>query len=267
MWLLKVSSPGGWDVIPVSGPDGLMTSLFWPSATSLLSAYQYTAVTPVADMAVLELANAAEATNGRPEMLLFAAEGLDSPVVEGVLQRFLGSTDTAFRAIGLAGLLERGDQNSVRELQLLWPSMTNEPMRIHVISAVRDAFRSPDVDGIQRLMDVANAFADLRGSAVAALAAVHTGTSLPFLAGLLMSADPAERMKGVFGLSSFANGCPAQTPGNIKTLQFLQFASGAPYRTADTISHFAFRRGPANLEAAVVSFWLDWWNNHHELWK
>jgi len=68
----------------------------------------------------------------------------------------------------------------------------------------------------------------------------------------------------MFGLSLFANGVP-QTPDNVVSLAYLQIPASAPYETADTVANFGFRRGPADQEAALVSFWTSWWSEHPEL--
>jgi len=56
-------------------------------------------------------------------------------------------------------------------------------------------------------------------------------------------------MKGVYGL---------------KTMDHLQFKNSTPYRNAETIKHFGFRRGPEAQEAEAVSFWMAWWRAHPE---
>ena len=98
-----------------------------------------------------------------------------------------------------------------------------------------------------------------------ALAAIHTRETLPFLATLLTSSDSEERMKGVFGLSSFANGCPSQTPANVASMGYLQFSNPSPYRTPATIANFGFLSAPTVQEGQLVSFWLSWWAGQADL--
>jgi hypothetical protein len=69
-------------------------------------------------------------------------------------------------------------------------------------------------------------------------------------------------MRGVFGISSFVNGCPMQTAENVKSMQYLQCEQATPYKNKETAANFAFRRGPADQEYRVVAFWLDWWNRN-----
>lgn len=89
---------------------------------------------------------------------------------------------------------------------------------------------------------------------------MHTKESLSFAASLLESSDAEERMRGVFALSSFVNGCPAQTPGTGD--EFLQCKSPTPFRTQQILAEFAFRRGPEDQEKQIVSFWSNWWNEN-----
>jgi hypothetical protein len=134
-----------------------------------------------------------------------------------------------------------------------------------VITALRDVFRDPTPSSVQALAEFAeglDASSELRPAAVRAQAAIHTKEALPFIAGLLQSSDPEERVRGVFGLSSFANGCPMQTPGNVVSMDYLQFKNPSPYRTQHTIAHFGFRRGPADQESESVAFWSNWWSKN-----
>jgi hypothetical protein len=83
--------------------------------------------------------------------------------------------------------------------------------------------------------------------------------SLPFLASLLSSPAASEQERGIYGLSAFANGCPAQTHDTVVNMSYLQCGT-SPYRTADTFAHFAFRPGTAAQQAALVAYWQNWWN-------
>ena len=98
---------------------------------------------------------------------------------------------------------------------------------------------------------------------------MHTQETLSFLAGLLGSPDPYEQGRAVYGMSSFANGCPPQTPDNVKSLDYLVFKDPAPYRTKETVANFAFGgddvAGNSPGSKRLASFLLDWWNAHPEL--
>jgi hypothetical protein len=103
---------------------------------------------------------------------------------------------------------------------------------------------------------------DLRAAIVWALKAMHTKESISFLASLLSSKDASERMNAVIGISSFANGCPAQTPANVASMEYMHFRNPSPYRTPETIAAFAFGPVTSEREAELVDFWTGWWNQN-----
>lgn len=74
-------------------------------------------------------------------------------------------------------------------------------------------------------------------------------------------------MRGVFGLASFANGCPTQTDNNVTSMDYLRCGQASHYRNKDTLANFLFVRGSEPQEAAVVLFWQQWWAAHPELRK
>jgi hypothetical protein len=104
---------------------------------------------------------------------------------------------------------------------------------------------------------------DLSVSAAEALVAIHTREALPFLARLLESTDSSERMKGAFGLWSFANGCPPWPDDIVRSMDYYRFQNPSVYRTKETIAAFG-PPGPADA-ANTVSFWVAWWKDHTEL--
>ena len=161
--------------------------------------------------------------------------------------------------MGLAGLLERNDPDAIVQLAKIWPALGSVPQRSRVLFSLSDSFRDQSAALVRQLAGlVQTSSAELRTAAIAALATIHSREALPVLASLLESADPAERMKGIFGISSFANGCLSQTPDNVGSLAYIVLPASAPYQTAETIANFGFRRGPDDEEARLVSFWSSW---------
>jgi hypothetical protein len=243
----------------------MIRSFVWPVAAVLPTPYRYPAGTPVLDTLVFEMAGGLESEATAPESMLDTLASLNTPAARVVRLRFLNSQRSGFRCIGLAAILTRGEQGAITQLVQTWPSIATDPSREWVISALRDSFRDLSPDSVLRLVELAKADStppELRTATVRALTAIHTKESLQFLASLLSSSDPEVRMRGVFGLSSFANGCPPQTSDNVTSGDYLQFKYPSPYRTKDTIAAFAFRRGPADQESQLVSFWLDWWDRN-----
>jgi hypothetical protein len=269
IWLLRRETGSGtWDVTPTRAPDGIFYNLFWPAAGVMPASYQYPGNADSTDKLVFELAAGLEATGGDTEYILGATRNLNTPAVQTVLTRFSQAASPTFRAVGVSGLLERGQPGSVSMLIQLWPAVSGDvKISDMLISVVRDHLRNTDPTVVREVAGLAAAglSQSLRAAAVASLAAIHTREALPLLATLLKSSDQEEQMKGVYGLSSFANGCPVQTQDNIKTLTFLQCNGTSQYRTKEAVANFAFRRGPASQESALVSFWLTWWNTHPEL--
>jgi hypothetical protein len=261
IWFLIHSDSVTWDVLPVNG-DGFIFSLCLTAAPILVTPYQYSPQIQSRDALVYEIAAGFESTPGTAEQMLLP-RSLTGSAVQTVLNRFANSSNVALRSSGLAGLLSRSQEGSLTKLQELWPSIQDDPGSEVVISELRNSYRDPRPSCILRLIEIANASSTnpgLRSAAVRAITALHTKESLPFAAALLDSSDPEERMRGVFALSSFANGCPSQTPETGDT--FLQCNSPSRYRNQETMAAFAFRRGPDEEELRLFSFWRNWWNTN-----
>jgi hypothetical protein len=86
---------------------------------------------------------------------------------------------------------------------------------------------------------------------------------MPYLAALLDDPDPDLRVEAVGGIGAFANGLPVQTAASLASMSYLQPSSNAPYRTADTVAHFAMgTRAIEKDEASYVAFWKSWWDQN-----
>lgn len=264
LWFLTKSASGDWDLLPVGGQDGVLPNLFVAAVPTLPTAYQSSAGATLTDRLAREVAAGVDLAGGRPETLINLLHTVSGPVVQNILVNLIASSNVPVQTAGLAGMLERGSPDAVVQLERLWPGIEKDASRSQVLAAVRDSFRSSSSAQVEQLarMATANATAspEMRAAAIHALAAIHARETLPFLASLLVSSDAGERMKGVFGLSAFANGCPVQTPANVASMEYLQFKNASPYRNGDTIAAFAFRRGSAEEEARLLSFWSNWWN-------
>ncbi len=270
IWFLRSNAPGSWDVL-TARPLGVRTilGLFLPaSPTPPSGPYAYRPGTPVLDALVYEVAAGVQWANEDPALLVDAFDSTDVPAVEAVLNTCLASADPGFKAVGLAGMLERQRPGVIEQLVRLWPAISGDPHWRYVASALRDSWRDPTPDAVRQLTSMAMAAPvgdEARVAAVGALAAIHTKETLPFLAGLLSSGDPIEQAQAVYGLSSFANGCPMKTRGNIVSMAYLQCDQPGVYKTRDTVANFGFRVGTAEQQSALVSFWQAWWDNHREL--
>ena len=267
IWFLRRTA-GDWDILSAAGPDGLMPSLYLPAVPVVPTFYQYSSSTSIPDKVVLEVAAALRAGDLHPETLLYALGSRDSPAANMALTDFLQAPNVAFRSVALASLLTRGKSGSVGKLSEMWSTIREDTSKSYVIAAIRDSFRDTTPSSVQQMVAIADTpeiDADLRGAVVHALVSIHSKEALPFLASLLSSQDPNEQMNAVIGLSSFANGCPMQTPANVTSMDYIQFRNPSPYRTRQTIAAFAFGPVTSERESELVAFWTEWWNQNRAI--
>jgi hypothetical protein len=264
IWFLKQTEAGGWDILEIS-----RLVLFWSTPSVLPPFYQSLATDSLVDRLVLLAAAGIEVQGAQPERLIGATGSSNTRALKAVFLRFTQAQSTPFRSAGLAGMLWGSQSGSIGQLVRLWPMIQHERGATDVIRALRDAFRDPSPDTVIQLgqfaAEIEGASPELHHAAIRALSAIHTKESLSFLAPLLESADTDDQGRAVYAMGSFANGCPAQTLENTKSLEFLQFKNPSPYRNSATIQNFGFRGGPADQESRLVAFWKTWWNQHPEL--
>jgi hypothetical protein len=256
IWCLQAGASADWDVQGLAGPDGLFVSLFLPAAAALPTAYQVQAALP--DTLLFYLAAGVEANGMHPELAIGAAGGAQPSSVQIVANRFMSMSNPEFQLAGLAALLPM-QPSLIGSVATLWPSISGNPRRSFLVFAIRETFRDPAPGSIQQLVQLASLSPELREAVVHAISSIHTKESLPFLATLLTSADASEQARGVFGLSSFANVCPAQGPANVQSMKYLQCGNQGPYSTPGTVANFA---SPGTPSQQVVSFWINWWNQN-----
>lgn len=254
IWCLQQATSSGWDVMPINGPDGYFMNLSWPAAPALPAPYQIRS-SALPDTLLFELAAGIESGRVNPETAIAAAQGAQGSSLQLVASRFMNSPIPEFRIAGLAGLLPI-QPSAINSVSGLWPSISSNPRRFILLFAIRNTFRDPAPGSIQQLVQLTAVSPELREAAVHAISSIHTKESLPFLATLLTSPDASERAKGVFGLSSFANACPSQTPANTQSMAYLQCPDSAPYKTPETVTNFA---SPGTPSDQVVTFWINWW--------
>ena len=260
IWCLTPApSAGAWDVEPINGPDGLFISMFLPAAAVLPAVYAHQAQSvPLADTLFFELAAGAEVAGWNPSAAIGAAHRVQNSSLQFVAGRFLASPNPDFQIAGLAALIPL-QPSAINSVSRLWPSISSNPHRYDLVVAIRETFRDPSPGSIEQLIQLASLSPEMREAAIHAISSIHTQASLPFLASLLVSSDPKEQARGVFGLSSFANVCPAVTPANVVSMEYLRCAKNGPYSTTDTIAHFATPGTPGD---EVVSFWVNWWRQN-----
>jgi hypothetical protein len=271
LWFLKHTEAGGWDILPVGGPPGFISS-FWSTPATLPQFYQSLSAGSLTDALVILVASGIELHGIRPAQLIGVTGSTNTPALQAVFLRFVQMQNPQSRSAGLAGMLWGSQSGSVGQLIRLWPTIQHERGASDVIRALRNAFRDPSPDSVIQLgkfaAEVEATSPELHHAAIWALSAIHSKETLPFLSTLLASSSAAEQARGVFGLSSFANGCPPQTLDNTTSMEYLQFINATPYRTPATIAHFAFGGNSSARDdrlAGLVAFWVGWWNQHPEL--
>jgi hypothetical protein len=256
---LQPGTSADWDVQPINGPDGMFVSMSWPAVATLPAAYQAQAQSaPLADTLLFELAAGVEARGMNPSIAIGAAQGAQSSSLQFVANRFAASSNPDFQIAGLAGLIPV-QPSTIGSVSGLWPSIGSNPHRFFLVAAIRESFRDPSPASINALVQLASLSPEMREAAIHAISSIHSQASLPFLASLLTSSDLNEQARGVFGLSSFANVCPAETPANVVSMAYLQCANSGPYSTADTAANFA---SPGTPGSQVIQFWISWWNQN-----
>jgi hypothetical protein len=260
IWCLQ--PPGAsadWGVQPINGPDGLFVSMSWPAVATLPAAYQAQVQNaPLADTLLFELAAGVEADGFNPAIAIGAAQGAQSSSLQFVANRFAASSNPEFQIAGLAGLITV-QPSAIGSVSGIWPSISSSPRRFDLLFAIRESFRDPSPASINALVQLASLSPEMREAAIHAISSIHSQASLPFLASLLTGSDPKEQARGVFGFSSFANVCPAETPANVVSMAYLQCANNGPYSTAETIANFT---SPGTPGSQVVQFWINWWNQN-----
>jgi len=267
VWFLVPGASGQSEVLRATSSP-FFDGLFFPAPTGPPSGvYAYAPSTVLADGLAFEVAAGIEAGGGGPVDLLEALGSTDTPAVRSILNQYVSSAKPGFQAVGIAGLLARSAPGSVATLTGLWPSISGDRRAHFAASALKAQWRDPTPSAVQEvgaMMVSSSSSSELRDASVRALAAVHTKEALPYLVGLLTSSDHAERAQGVFGLSSFANGCAMQTNDNVTSMSYLRCNQPSAYRTQSTMANFAFGL-PAAKESATIGFWQSWWNAHPEL--
>jgi hypothetical protein len=266
VWFLKRVAVG-WDALCLMPPDISFYSLFYPAADKSPAIQRGRARLSPEDSVVAELFAGIRESGDDIDILIPSLSDVASPAVDDWLAILVASPNARLRLAGLAGQIQRSDPESLRTILSMQPGSLADVDLARISKALKDSYRSIAPVATAFLVELAGRSGQrgLRSAAVSALAATHTREALPFLASLLSTDDPEERMKGVLGISAFANGSVPQTPANMKSLAFLQLPANAPYQTPETIANFGFSRRVPDEEARLTAYWLSWWTHHPEL--
>jgi hypothetical protein len=275
IWFLR-NNGGSWSLLPVEQGSITFKETYYPAPLSPLPAvYAYASTAPVPDKVASEVGAAIEALSGNFSEPLYGLlrgrllDQLNSPVTGVLYRRLANSASVPQQILGLAGLIRIGAFSGIASAASFSAgSFSSHALEYGILlSAIRDEARPTDAPSIALLgkaaTDQNNPNTALREAAAHALASVHSATTLPYLAALLQDSNTALRVEGVRGMAAFANGLPVQTSAQVASLSYLQLPASAPYRTADTMAHFAMGSTAIERnEASYLSFWQQWWQQN-----
>jgi len=268
LWFLR-SSGRGWQLLPTTQGTVAFSRTFLPMpAGPLPGSYAYRPGAPLSDKFASEVSAAIEAASAMSadwDYLHFGLlDQLHSPVIQVLYQRMASSSSTSERILGLSGLIRGGSAAALTSMLQAVSSFGSYPRETGILLwSIQNEFRTTDAASLVVLGGIAvdaSAPAALRTAAAHALAAVHSTTTLPYLAALLDAPNTDLHVEAVGGLASFANGLPVQTSATVASLQHLQLSGPAPYKTPETIANFALgKQAIERKESSYVMFWKTWW--------
>lgn len=268
IWFLTAPTGSAWDVLPAT-TGFTVASLYLPALAQRPSgAYKYPDGSSLQDVLTYEIAAGVVGTGSDPGVLLEALGTLDSAAIETVLANLRTSQNPALRAVGLAGSVLRAQPGALTNIVQMWPNIGADPHSALVVTMLRDAWRASDATSVEELSAISGNPAlpdEIRSASLRALSSIHTPEALPALAALLNSPSPSEQTLGIFGLASFANGCPIQTRDNTASLAYLFCNPSGPYGNQETLQNFALAGASTTQLSKAISFWQQWWNSHPEV--
>lgn len=269
LWFL-VREGQSWKALPARSRGRVVSiaQLVYPTAAVPSEVEVMSSDTPL-ERAALQVAAAADpAKNDQlPGMLLEALGTLDTPAIRRLLKLKLNSQSAREQAEATAALLVRGEIDALKHILANAQQMARVAEAEDVSRMLKVMFRNPDPEAVRLLIQIAGEAKlpmEWRDAAVSALRAMHPAEAMPFFASLLESENADWRMLAVFAISAFVNGAPMQTSANIASMEYLQLVLPAPFKTEETVKHYAFRRASENQEARLVAFWRQWWADNYK---
>jgi hypothetical protein len=271
LWFLQHNS-GPWVVVPVMQGGIFFSQTFIRlPAGDIAGAYSYSPAAPLADKVASEISAAIEfgnpSGNGLDTLFFGILDELGSPVLQVLYHRLAAANSPNLRALGLSGLIRNGDPAALQAALEQSSSFSRLRENNALVQSIRDVFRSTDPAAIAILgrmaVDSKAVAAGMREASAHALRSIHSVAALPYLAQLLDDPDADLRGEGVGGLAAFANGLPVQTNANVANFGYLRSADQAPYKTEETMRHFAMgRQAIQQKEQEYLVFWKSWWAEH-----
>lgn len=152
VWFLENSS-GVWKCIPArSGSVPTLERLFYPVAVEPLPVdLRYDSSLSVIDQIIIEIAVAEKDRANVMPVIDEAAAGYDSAEVRNAFRYLASHATPRSRALGLAGLVQRGDVEGLLLFEAVQASLAVSPELATVVRDIDIAFRNPDPAAIQAL--------------------------------------------------------------------------------------------------------------------
>jgi hypothetical protein len=242
------------------------------------------------DKLAYELAWAIEShPEGSPAAIAIKSDNLDGVSDESkadIYHKLHLSSAADAHFTGLLGLVKQGDANALGEVASNMAQFTQTPIttsytvngqatsvairdengapatQIGPIAISIDQIVDPDaatVDALGTLLQMQNSPQSIRYAAAHALANIHSGAAVTYLAPLLNSDDAVLRTDAIGGIACFANGVPAINPS--KPDGRVDLNKNSPFKTDATLSHFAMGATTiSQKEAYYLNYWRGWWS-------
>lgn len=260
LWFLAKADGGLWTLLGVLQGQYPFEFAYFPVPKGVPTIATASPPATVSDRIAVELASALEVYTDYSQLSQLASGLLgigDSAVTLSLYQTLRTSTDPSLKFVGVSGLLRSNDISVLADVGNdigLIPNLHAIGL-IPAICGVRNPLATQYLGKIAASMDE-----ELQRCAAMALDYIHTLDTLPFLAQLLASGDPATREYAVQGLSRFVDNLPIQNQSNILNGGALMARGPTPYRTPET-DKYSLSRGWLNGQddAPYLVFWKSWW--------
>jgi hypothetical protein len=261
LWFLAKADVGLWTLLGVLQGQYPFEFAYFPVPKGSVPAIASTSPpVTVSDHIAVELASALEVYTDHTQLSRLATGLLgigDSAVTQGLYQTLRTSTDPSLKFVGVSGLLRSNDisvlADVANDIELI-PNLHAVGL-IPAVCGVRNPLATPYLGKIAASTDE-----ELQRCAAMALDYIHTRDTLPFLAVLLASGDPATREYAIQGLSRFVDNLPIQNQSNVLNGGALTAQGPTPYRTPET-DEYSLSRGwlAGRDDTPYLDFWKSWW--------
>ncbi len=296
IWFLNPVAEGGYQLSPslreqVCDP---VDSSFETPAGDLPSEWSHQATASIEDKLAYELAWSAAAHQGDGPWAFidnpFLFDGATDAAARDIYSKLEALPFPHARLGGLLGLVRLGDADALAYLEKNLSQLTSTPLRtagiadgqslpitygvsgtdhptyerlfVEAIKGIANR-SSATISALGGLMDSPSASMQIRRAAAYTLQNIHTAQAAQELAPMLADPDQTIRAYAVGGLACFANGVQNLNAGPYLGSYGPELNNPSPYKTQDTITHFAMGvQTISPQEDYYLSFWRQWWSEN-----